>query len=235
MAMQRTEDDRVVEPVQTGQRLMQDDPWEAAYARFESPEQEIRKFSRRLLRLGAMNWSRDSQIAELFCGRGNGLHALSRMGFTHLEGADLSATQLARYQGTAKTYQCDCRRLPFADHSKDVLIVQGGLHHLPTLPESLEQAFAEMRRVLRMSGRVVLVEPWLTHFLRLTHAVSENRVARRVSAKLDALATMIEYERETYEQWLTHPDLILRLARTHFSVVHESFAWGKWKFVGTPL
>jgi hypothetical protein len=28
--------------------------------------------------------------------------------------------------------------------------------------------------------------------------------------------------------------MITKLARTHFSAVHESFAWGKWNFVGTP-
>jgi ubiquinone/menaquinone biosynthesis C-methylase UbiE len=236
MAIQRTEDNRIAAAHErAGQSPVQGDPWEAAYARFETPEQEIRKFSGRLVKLGAATWSRDSQIAELFCGRGNGLHALSRMEFTHVEGVDLSATLLARYQGTAKTYQCDCRRLPFADQSKDILIVQGGLHHLPTLPESLAQAFAEMRRVLRKNGRVVIVEPWLTPFLRLTHVVCENAMARRVSAKLDALATMIHYERETYERWLTHPELILGLARGHFSVVQESFGWGKWNFVGTPL
>jgi hypothetical protein len=30
-----------------------DDPWEAAYLAFETPEQEIRKFVRRLIELGA--------------------------------------------------------------------------------------------------------------------------------------------------------------------------------------
>ncbi len=106
---------------------------------------------------------------------------------------------------------------------------------MPRLPQDLDETLGETQRVLAKNGRMVIVEPWLTPFLRFTHSVSENRIARRVSRKVDALATMIEYERETYEQWLTHPDLILRLARAHFSVVHESFGWGKWKFVGTPL
>ena len=66
------------------------DPWEAAYLRFETPEQEIQKFIRRLHHLGAEEWPRDSEIVELFCGRGNGLHALERLGFTRLEGVDLS-------------------------------------------------------------------------------------------------------------------------------------------------
>jgi ubiquinone/menaquinone biosynthesis C-methylase UbiE len=115
------------------------------------------------------------------------------------------------------------------------LIVQGGLHHLPTLPESLDQTLSEMQRVLDSKGRVVFVEPWSTAFLKFTHFVCKIRLARRASAKVDALATMIHYEQRTYEQWLSHPDLILKLASAHFSPVQQTFAWGKWNFVGVPL
>ncbi|MGB2901716.1 MAG: class I SAM-dependent methyltransferase [Candidatus Acidiferrum sp.] len=210
------------------------DPWEAAYLRFETPEQEVQKFVSRLQKLGAAQWPRNAEIVELFCGRGNGLNALERLGFTHVEGVDLSPRLIAQYRGSAKCFVGDCRQLPFADRSKDVLIVQGGLHHLPALPEDLEKTFSEMQRVLRKEGRVVFVEPWLTPFLRFVHAVSENSLARRLSNKIDALATMIQFERRTYEQWLTHPDLIRKLAHAHFSPAHESFEWGKWNFVGHP-
>jgi ubiquinone/menaquinone biosynthesis C-methylase UbiE len=210
------------------------DPWEAAYLRFESPEQEIQKFIKRLTRLGASRWPRDVEIVELFCGRGNGLIALERLGFARLEGVDLSPRLVAQYRGPAKCVVGDCRRLPFADRSKDVLIVQGGLHHLPALPEDLQQTFSEMHRVLRKDGRVVFVEPWLTPFLKFVHALSENPLARRVSNRIDALAVMIQFERRTYEQWLEQPELIRRIARAHFVPVHESFAWGKWNFVGSP-
>jgi len=210
------------------------DPWEAAYLRFETPEQEIQKFVSRLQKLGAAQWPRNTEIVELFCGRGNGLNALERLGFTRLEGVDLSPRLIAQYRGSAKCFVADCRQLPFADRSKNVLIVQGGLHHLPALPEDLEKTFSEMRRALQKDGRAVFVEPWLTPFLRFVHAVSENPLARRLSNKMDALATMIQFERRTYEQWLTQPDLIRKLAQTYFTPVHESFEWGKWNFVGHP-
>ena len=134
------------------------DPWEAAYLRFETPEQEIRKFVSRLGKLGAAQWSRDTEIVELFCGRGNGLAALERLGFTHIEGVDLSPRLIAQYRGPAKCFVGDCRQLLFADRSKDVLIVQGGLHHLPVLPDDLEETFSEMQRVLRKDG--VYVRSW---------------------------------------------------------------------------
>lgn len=211
------------------------DPWEAAYLRFETPEQEIQKFLRRLHKLGAREWPRNARIVEIFCGRGNGMHALQRLGFTHVEGADMSPRLLAEYRGPSQCYVCDCRRLPFADKSKDIMIVQGGLHHLTRLPQDLDETLAEMQRVLARNGRAVIVEPWRTPFLNFLHFVCGIRLAHLASAKLDAIATMIDYERTTYEQWLSQPELILRVARAHFTPLQESFAWGKWNFVGTQL
>ena len=211
------------------------DIWEAAYLRFETPEQEIQKFQQRLHKLGSSSWPKDAEIVELFCGRGNGLHALSRAGFSRLEGVDLSGALIAEYKGPATCHTCDCRRLPFPDRSKDILIVQGGLHHLPKLPDDLKLTFHEMQRVLRKNGRVVIVEPWLTPFLSFVHAMCENRMVRSLSRKMDALATMIENERETYESWLGQPGVILRVTSGHFMTVQQSIGWGKWSFVGTPL
>ena len=67
------------------------------------------------------------------------------------------------------------------------------------------------------------------------HLVSGIRLMRRCSAKLDALATMIELERQTYEQWLSQPQFVLNLLHKYFTSVHESFAWDKCRFVGMLL
>jgi ubiquinone/menaquinone biosynthesis C-methylase UbiE len=162
------------------------DPWEAAYLRFETPEQEIQKFISRLNLLGAREWPHDAEIVELFCGRGNGLVALQRLGFARIEGVDLSPRLIAQFKGTAKCTVADCRQLPFPDRSRDVLIVQGGLHHLPTLPDDLDQTFSEMQRVLRKTGRVMFVEPWRTPFLTFVHFVSELPPVRPLSNKMEA-------------------------------------------------
>jgi SAM-dependent methyltransferase len=210
------------------------DPWEAAYFRFETPAQEIQKFKRRLQRLGADEWPRNSQIVELFCGRGNGLNALQKLGFTNLTGVDLSVRLVAENRGRANCIVADCRLLPFGEKSKDVLIDQGGLHHLPSLPDDLTAVFAEMRRVLRPKGLVLVVEPWFTPFLKFVHTISANSAARQASPKLDALATMIHCEKRTYDAWLNQPELIRQLAHQYFRPIHESISWGKWRFVGTP-
>ena len=172
-------------------------PWEQAYLRFETPEEEIEKFIGRLNQLGQKEWPRDLKIIEIFCGRGNGLIALKRLGFTNLMGVDLSPALLKSYQGDSALCASDCRWLPLADGSCDVVIVQGGLHHLPVLPDDLELTLAEVKRALRPGGKFVMVEPWLTPFLRVIHFLSEQRIVRRLSKKFDAFATMVHYERET--------------------------------------
>lgn len=210
------------------------DPWEAAYLRFETPEQEVAKFTRRLKSINAPGWPRDSEIVEIFCGRGNGLVALAKMGFYRLEGVDLSPTLLAQYVGPAKTYIADCRTLPFLDAAKDIVIVQGGLHHLPLIPADLKRTIAETRRVLRPTGRMVIVEPWLTPFLRLAHAICQNPVARRAWGKLNAMATMVEHEGRTYEQWLNAPGPIMEVLEQYYHPEISRLAWGKLIFVGRP-
>jgi ubiquinone/menaquinone biosynthesis C-methylase UbiE len=206
--------------------------WEEAYRRFETPEEERQKFLRRLLILGAPAWDRSAAVVELFCGRGNGLHALEALGFRSLEGVDLSATLLAQYSGSATCYLADCRRLPFPDQSRDVVIVQGGLHHLPLLPDDLETTLAEAHRVLRPQGRFVTVEPWLTPFLKFVHTACEVRLLRRLWPKLDALATMNELERATYQRWLGQPLAVLKALERHFVPELVKERWGKLLFLG---
>lgn len=207
-------------------------PWEEAYLRFETPAEERRKFTRRLRKMGAARWPRDAAIVELFCGRGNGLSALSKLGFSRLAGIDLSPSLLTLYTGPANIVACDARRLAFRDRCKDIVIIQGGLHHLPTLPDDLEQTLSETNRILKDDGLLLVVEPWLTPFLALAHAVCKNGAARRLSPKIKALAAMIHYERQTYDQWLDKPETILSQFEKYFYTTRLSVAWGKLSLVG---
>ena len=201
--------------------------WELAYERFETPEEEIAKFTSRLLKTGAASWPREAQIVEIFCGRGGGLHALSRLGFTAIEGADLSERLLAKYDGSAKCYVCDCRQLPFETASRDIVIVQGGLHHLPEFPGDVEAALKEMRRVLRPGGFAVIVEPWRTPFLRLVHAITSVPLLRKIFPKFDSFAIMYENECETYDRWLGAPKVILGMLGKVFDCAEIRTRWGK--------
>jgi SAM-dependent methyltransferase len=205
--------------------------WEAAYLRFETPEQEIRKFTSRLLALGAGEWPRDARVLELFCGRGNGLVALERLGFTALRGVDLSPRLVRLYRGRGLCAAADCRALPIRPASHDIAIVQGGLHHLPDVIADLPVVLAEVRRVLKPGGLFVVVEPWLTPFLRMAHAACQSP-ARRLWGRLDALATMIDYERDTYERWLGNAGFIRSQLAAAFEAQVSQERWGKLAFTG---
>jgi ubiquinone/menaquinone biosynthesis C-methylase UbiE len=122
--------------------------------------------------------------------------------------------------------------LPFEDESKDVIIIQGGLHHLQTLPEDLDRCLSEMDRVLKPNGMVLIVEPWLTPFLSFVHWVCGRKMARRLSWKIDSLATMIEHERETYDQWLWQPGFVLNTLDRYFLPERSACRLGKLKFAG---
>jgi len=207
--------------------------WEDAYTRFETPEQEIKKFVGRLNKLGQKQWRRDSQIVDIFSGRCNGIRALEKLGFTNLEGVDISPNLLSQYQGKAKLYTADCRQLPFEDDSRDIIIVQGGLHHLPKLPEDVEQTLSEIKRVLRPTGKFVMVEPWESPFLRLIHFLSERKLMRAISNKFEAFDTMTRYEAKTYFQWINSSSEVLDLLDKHFTSIFFEKGMGKLFYIGS--
>lgn len=211
-----------------------DTVWEDAYLRFETPEEERKKFIARLKRLGVDTFPRDSQIVEIFCGRGNGLNALRSMGFTTMEGVDLSERLLEQYDGAVTLYVADCRKLPFPDASRDVVIVQGGMHHLPNVPDDVATVVSEVRRILRPGGRFVIVEPWMTPYLRLAILATRIKPLCAVWGKLDAYATMTEREAETYFAWLAKPQAILDILDSAFVTERRRFAFGQLEYVGHP-
>ena len=103
---------------------------------------------------------------------------------------------------------------------------------MPVLPNDLQSTVGEVQRVLKPDGLLVIVEPWQTPFLQFVHHIAALRLARRLSRRMDALMTMIEHERETYEQWLGQPDRIMAILSAAFEPVRIERGWGKLLFIG---
>ena len=206
--------------------------WESEYERFESPEEERAKFRQRFRQMGFDGLDRALRVVDLFCGRGNALHVLREMGFRNLTGVDLSPSLLRQAPEEAERIVADCTDLRFEPESVDVFVVQGGLHHLPSLSTNLPLCFDEIRRSLAPNGLFCAVEPWNTPFLRAVHWVSSVKPLRAHIGKFDAFATMVEEEQQTYFSWLSSSTLIRREAEIRFSPRINRFEWGKWMFVG---
>jgi ubiquinone/menaquinone biosynthesis C-methylase UbiE len=206
--------------------------WESAYERFETPEQEKSKFRQRFRQMGFEQLGRDLRVVDLFCGRGNGLRALQEMGFRNLTGVDLSPSLLQQAPPEASRIVADCTDLRFEPGSVDIFVVQGGLHHLPSLSTDLPRCLDEVIRSLAPAGLFCVVEPWNTPFLRAVHLVCSHRLMRRLIGKFNAFATMVEEERTTYYEWLSSSSLIQAEVAKRFVPRTSCFGWGKWTFVG---
>jgi ubiquinone/menaquinone biosynthesis C-methylase UbiE len=117
--------------------------------------------------------------------------------------------------------------------SRDRVVVNGGLHHLSSIAD-LDACLGEARRILRRNGELLVVEPWITPFLTLVHWTARQRMARLLWPRLDALQTMIEHERETYESWLAQPREVMAAFEAHFEPRRVERAWGKLMLLGRP-
>lgn len=97
-------------------------------------------------------------VLEAACGPGRGLGFLARTAKS-IVGGDITPALVERanahYAGRIKVVQMDAQRMPWADRSFDVVIFFEALYYLPDAAAFL----AEVRRVLRPSGRLLLCMP----------------------------------------------------------------------------
>lgn len=103
----------------------------------------------------AAGYCRDKDVVEVGCGSGQGLGLLSNVARS-LEAGDYSAEILSialrHYSDRVKLSVFDAQSLPFADGSKDVVILFEAIYYVPDATRFV----TESRRVLRPGGRVLI-------------------------------------------------------------------------------
>jgi ubiquinone/menaquinone biosynthesis C-methylase UbiE len=104
-------------------------------------------------------------VLEVCCGQGDALKLLGRR-LGNSVGLDVShsmlkAAQLAHQGNTFAFVQGDATRMPLAANSFDMVVMLGGVHHVP----EREALFSEVFRVLKPDGRFVFREPVSDFFL----------------------------------------------------------------------
>lgn len=121
------------------------------------------------------------------CGAGAFLRALARRDFGgEMAGSDVSAGMLDEARKTwpagrpSPTWSLSTPgRLPFANHSFDIVVALGVLHHV--MPAGRPPEYREIARVLRPGGRCYIYEPNpfnpLTQWVVRHTAIDERRAA----------------------------------------------------------
>ena len=102
--------------------------------------------------------ARDARILDYGCGQGRLCGELAALGFTGLLGVDTSAEmiRLARERNPGVAFTLlDAARLPCADASIDAVLLFAVLTCVPA-PDAQRALIAELRRVLRPEGLLVL-------------------------------------------------------------------------------
>lgn len=99
--------------------------------------------------------SAGQDVVEVACGSGQGLGYLAAIAKS-LEAGDydpkILAIAQAHYSDRIALQQFDAQNMPYADNSKDVIIIFEALYYIPAAAKFV----AECRRVLRPGGRVLI-------------------------------------------------------------------------------
>lgn len=185
------------------------------------------------------------RILELGCGRAE----ITRLLATEGEGRTLAALEVDEIQH-ARNLKIDdlpnvefvmagAEKVPYADQSFDVAFMFKSLHHVPLA--LMDNAFAELRRVLKPGGYAYISEPIFdgdfNELLRMFHDEEQVRLAafeatkRAVDAGMFALISEAFFNAPMhFDDFAEFENKILSVTHTDHSLSPELYAALKAKF-----
>ena len=146
----------------------------------------------------------DPLILDCGCGTGHNLQMLRRAGRAVGIDVTFSGLTYAVSRGDRKIAQASAGRLPFGDSIFDLVTSFDVIY---SLPDDVERAaVAEMRRVMRPGGRL-LINVAAMPFLHGSHSVLSGEIRRYTRPGLRGLLERngLEVERITYTNFTTLP------------------------------
>ena len=100
-------------------------------------------------------------VLDLGCGNGNVIHLLKSRISAKYYGLDISEKMIEeakkRFGNEVELCVGDAENLPYEDHTFDLIICNASFHHYTRA----EKAVAEMKRVIKPDGTVILGDPTL--------------------------------------------------------------------------
>jgi ubiquinone/menaquinone biosynthesis C-methylase UbiE len=119
----------------------------------EVTQEQVDRMGHRYAWAGA--YCTDNDVVEVACGTGHGLGFLE-LKARSIEAGDVSQPMVdrasAHYDDRINIECFDAREMPWADASKDIIIILEAIYYLPSFPEFLD----ECRRVLRPGGKLLI-------------------------------------------------------------------------------
>ncbi len=152
-------------------------------------------------------------LLDIGCGSGEYLQAAARHGIPRIVGIDESPERLQQAHTTcpqAELHRARAHKLPFPDHSFDVVLAAQVLHEIALFgqPNELEQTFHEIGRVLKPAGRFIALD----HLDPGSERV-RVRLPQQVRSQLDYFIQRYHVRKITLDEctdgtlWLSRRDL----------------------------
>ena len=155
-----------------------------------------RLWKRRVVRLALHGAAANARVLDLCCGTGDMTFEARRQGAALAVGTDfaqamLDVAQQRRNTAGAEAFfaRGDALRLPFADASFDAVTIGYGLRNVA----DIEQCLREMLRVLRPSGRLVILD-----FGKPANRLVRALYAGYLRAVLPVMGWLFHREPQTY-------------------------------------
>lgn len=109
-------------------------------------------------RLSTFSIKKKFKVLDLGCGDGLNTSVLSKMGVKDVTGVDISDKLLKlakKLNPKNKFFLSSAEKLPFKNNIFDVVLVDSVFHHFMSYPK----AISEIRRVLKLRGKLCFIEP----------------------------------------------------------------------------
>jgi len=174
--------------------------WQLAHYKEPYATRRKNKLPAKLARFGfGSSVTRDSNILDACCGRGDALELLQTLGYTNLKGAD-GTPQASWLNAPFQCFETDVRRMPFASDTFDYVLNLHALHHFAN-SEGVISFLTEVHRVLKPGGRLLIIDFPASLQIKLLFALLRRRVGA-VTGELKNFADILDEEWEYLSSYL---------------------------------